>query len=234
MPTFCNNLAREDVILAIIAAKGVSSPDYADSLPSLIEDLSVSVGHFSVLYEERRKAVRDILRNGSYKPSGRGKPASEYLVRTITEEKGLPAINGIVDIFNYLSARYQIPISAWDVDACPSPSFEFRLGVEGESFQFNNTGHEIKISDLITGAAINGDSTPVVTPVKDAHAVKISAASRNIAACMYLPRIVVEQTDSDVPAMLLSAEQLLGSACSHARIATGYVGPGDKISLLDD
>ncbi len=31
--------------------------------------------------EETRRAVRDLLRHGGYKPTGRGKPASEYLVR---------------------------------------------------------------------------------------------------------------------------------------------------------
>ena len=47
--------------------------------------------------EEARQAVRDLLRHGGFKPTGRSKPASEYLVRT-AEETGLSTINLVVDI----------------------------------------------------------------------------------------------------------------------------------------
>ena len=37
--------------------------------------------------ESLRSAVRDMLRHGGYKPTGRGKPASEYLVRAANEDR---------------------------------------------------------------------------------------------------------------------------------------------------
>ena len=40
--------------------------------------------------EELRAAVRDMLRQGGYKPTGRGKPASEYLVRGKVVRQGRP------------------------------------------------------------------------------------------------------------------------------------------------
>ena len=36
--------------------------------------------------EQVRQDVRDLLRHGGYKPTGRGKPASEYLVRAATAD----------------------------------------------------------------------------------------------------------------------------------------------------
>ena len=35
--------------------------------------------------EETRAAVRDMLRHGGYKPTGRGKPASEFLLESLKQ-----------------------------------------------------------------------------------------------------------------------------------------------------
>src|SRR5262245_13146155 len=43
-----------------------------------------------------REAVRQLLRHGGFKPTGRSKPASEYLLRTVGEAK-LSSINLAVD-----------------------------------------------------------------------------------------------------------------------------------------
>src|SRR6266542_250022 len=46
-----------------------------------------------------RDAVRALLRHGGFKPAGRSKPASEYLVRAVGDGT-LGAINAAVDICN--------------------------------------------------------------------------------------------------------------------------------------
>src|SRR6266849_751897 len=46
-----------------------------------------------------RGAVRDVLRAFGYKPTGRGKPASEYLIRAVAE-RALASINLAVDMNN--------------------------------------------------------------------------------------------------------------------------------------
>ena len=53
--------------------------------------------------EAVRAAVRDMLRVGGYKPTGRGKPASEYLVRAAAEGVLAP-INLAVDVCNAVSS----------------------------------------------------------------------------------------------------------------------------------
>ena len=52
--------------------------------------------------DDTRKIVRDVFRHGGYKPTGRGKPASEYLVRAAGEGK-LSTINAAVDLCNVVS-----------------------------------------------------------------------------------------------------------------------------------
>src|SRR5687767_3750023 len=70
--------------------------------------------------EALRSAVRDMLRHGGYKPTGRGKPASEYLVRT-AEEDGIRSINLPVDACNVVSLHSGFPISVVDMDLAQPP-----------------------------------------------------------------------------------------------------------------
>ena len=62
--------------------------------------------------------VRNLLRHGGFKPSGRSKPASEYLISAV--EKGrLGSINAAVDCCNVASLHSGLPISVVDVGRGP-------------------------------------------------------------------------------------------------------------------
>ncbi len=74
-----------------------------ESAPPLASDDSV------------RKSVRDLLRHGGYKPTGRGKPASEYLLGAAAGAP-LPEINAAVDACNAVSLHSGLPISVVDLD----------------------------------------------------------------------------------------------------------------------
>ena len=68
--------------------------------------------------EELRQQVRNSLRPHGYKPTGRGKPASEYLVGAF--EKGFfsptDGINAAVDLCNLTSFHSGLPISVVDAE----------------------------------------------------------------------------------------------------------------------
>src|SRR5690606_14985949 len=64
--------------------------------------------------EGLRAAVRDMLRHGGYKPTGRGKPASEYLAQA-AERGALSSINLAVDAGNLISLHSGLPISVVDL-----------------------------------------------------------------------------------------------------------------------
>jgi len=134
-----------------------------------------------------RQVVRDILRNGKYKPTGRGKPASEYLLRAASEGK-FPRINALVDVCNFISLSSLLPVSIWDVERAGAYHFEVRLGREGESYVFNEAGQTIDLQDLVVGCSVHeagGDSRPIVNPVKDSMETKTNDASVRIAAIVY-------------------------------------------------
>ena len=120
--------------------------------------------------EELRNAVRDMLRHGGYKPTGRGKPASEYLVRAATEGT-LGAINPAVDACNAVSLHSGFPISVVDLDQTRGP---FRIGVapEGASYVFNASGQEIDLGGLLCLFDAEG---PCANAVRDAQRTKTRA-----------------------------------------------------------
>lgn len=117
--------------------------------------------------DEVRNAVRELLRHGGYKPTGRGKPASEYLLRAVGEG-ALSSINAAVDACNVASLHSGLPISVVDLSLAKAP---FRVGIApgGSSYVFNRGGQTIDIGGLLclfdaVGACANA--------VKDAQRTK--------------------------------------------------------------
>ncbi len=130
--------------------------------------------------EDVRKAVRDVLRFAGHKPTGRGKPASEYLVRAAGDGY-LGTINLPVDACNAVSLHSGLPISVVDVDLALPP---YRIGVPaaGTSYVFNASGQEISLKGLLClhdaeGACANG--------VKDSQRTKTSATTRRTLSVLW-------------------------------------------------
>jgi DNA/RNA-binding domain of Phe-tRNA-synthetase-like protein len=123
--------------------------------------------------EAVRGAVRELLRHGGYKPTGRGKPASEYLVRAAGEGK-LGAINAAVDACNAVSLHSGLPISVVDLERASPP---FRLGVAppGASYVFNASGQSIDLEGLLCLFDAEG---PCANAVKDSQRTKTHGGTR--------------------------------------------------------
>jgi len=122
--------------------------------------------------ESIRGAVRDLFRQGGYKPTGRGKPSSEYLIRAVAEGV-LGAINVAVDTCNAVSYHSGLPISVIDIDRATAP---FRLGLAnpGEKYVFNASGQEIDLGGLLCLFDAEG---PSANGVKDAQRTKTHAGT---------------------------------------------------------
>src|SRR4051812_13401113 len=77
-------------------------PTALGHLPSpawLLKLLSLETPTALTADDQVRADVRDLLRHGGYKPTGRGKPAAEYLLKA-AGEAGLSSINVAVDACN--------------------------------------------------------------------------------------------------------------------------------------
>ena len=117
--------------------------------------------------ETVRAEIRQLLRHGGFKPAGRSKPASEYLVAAHAEGRW-PHINAAVDACNLASLRSGLPISVVDLDRVVG-SLEIKVCPPGTSYVFNPSGQVIDASGLI---ALFDAEGPSGTPVKDAQRTK--------------------------------------------------------------
>lgn len=117
-----------------------------------------------------RGAVRELLRHGGYKPTGRGKPASEYLVRAVGEG-ALGSINLAVDACNVASLHSGLPISIVDLDRTSGP-LRIALGKAGERYVFNASGQEIDVTGLL---CLHDAEGPCANAVKDSQRTKTRA-----------------------------------------------------------
>ncbi|MEW5764116.1 MAG: phenylalanine--tRNA ligase beta subunit-related protein [Acidobacteriota bacterium] len=153
-----------------------------------------------------KAAVRQMLRHGSYKPTGRGKPASEYLLHAALEGR-FPRVSNVVDAANLASLESLLPISLLDVDRCGSEAFGIRRGRAGERYVFNPSGQELDLQDLLLAATLPGD-VPCGSPVKDSQATKVAPDTTRILGVVYAPSAMADQARevADRLARLLEAE----------------------------
>jgi DNA/RNA-binding domain of Phe-tRNA-synthetase-like protein len=120
-----------------------------------------------------REAVRQLLRHGGFKPTGRSKPASEYLLRAVGEGNLTP-INAAVDGCNVVSLHSGLPISVVDLDRAREP-FRVAVAPAGTSYVFNASGQTIDLGGLMCLFDADG---PCANAVKDAQRTKTGPDTR--------------------------------------------------------
>jgi DNA/RNA-binding domain of Phe-tRNA-synthetase-like protein len=131
--------------------------------------------------EDLQWAVRDMLRVGGHKPTGRGKPASEYLARAALEEGGVRSINLAADACNVVSLHSGLPISVVDLDRARGP-FRVAVGAPGERYVFNPSGQEIDLKGLLCLFDAEG---PCGNAVKDSQRTKTDASTLRTLSLMW-------------------------------------------------
>lgn len=123
--------------------------------------------------DEIRKAIRDMLRLAGFKPTGRSKPASEYLIKAATQDQLRP-INLAVDVCNVVSLHSGLPISVFDADLVGSP-LEIRVADPGSHYVFNPSGQSMDIGGLLCVCDPEG---PCANAVKDSQRTKTNDQTR--------------------------------------------------------
>lgn len=173
------------LLAGVVEARGVT---IGPAPAALAEGLDVLIARRAAQEEfppaELRDGIRGLLRSGGYKPSGRGKPASEYLAAAA--RKGtFPRISSAVDAANRYSLLTGLPISLLDLDAAltGTTGLVIRNGAPGESYVFNASGQEIDVAGLLCVAREDGG--PVGNSVKDSLETRTSDATRDLLAVIW-------------------------------------------------
>ena len=171
--------------LAITGGGGPGGESPGSALAALLE--RVRAAGEAWLSPTRKAAVRDMLRHGVYKPAGRAKPSSEYLLAAALEGS-FPFVNGAVDANNAASLAYGYPASVFDLAKC-GRRLLLKRGGPGDSYVFNAFGQEIDLEDLLCVWKDEGGGlwSPIGNPVKDATGTKVFETCVSIAAVVYAP-----------------------------------------------
>jgi DNA/RNA-binding domain of Phe-tRNA-synthetase-like protein len=113
--------------------------------PELLQGLSLDFEGPLATDDEVKGSVRKLLRHAGFKPSGRNKPASEYLIKAA--EKGfLGSINLVVDVCNVVSLHSGLPISVVDLDRTEG---DLAIGIGEGDYVFNPAGQELRLDGLL-------------------------------------------------------------------------------------
>ena len=119
--------------------------------------------------ETIKGCVRDLLRVGGFKPSGRNKPASEYLVQAASKGR-LGPINLVVDACNVASLHSGLPISVVDCELGHG-DWRIEIAAADSSYIFNRSGQVIDVSGLW---CLHDALGPCANAVKDSQRTKTS------------------------------------------------------------
>jgi len=179
-----NELKDRGLLAAIAIGRGVTVAPSSGKLQSALEQLVAERANEDFPSQPEKEAVRNLLKTRAFKPTGRNKPASEYLAQAAREGR-FPFINNLVDINNYVSLRSGLPISLLDADVV-GDALILRHGCDGERYVFNTAGQEIDLHGLI--CACSGETNaPLGNPVKDSVAGKIKDGTSNVIGLIYSP-----------------------------------------------
>jgi DNA/RNA-binding domain of Phe-tRNA-synthetase-like protein len=140
-----------------------------------------------------RETVRALLRQGGFKPTGRSKPASEYLLKA-AREGTLSSINLAVDACNVVSLHSGLPISVVDLDRVREP---LRVGIAppGASYIFNASGQTIDLGGLLCLFDAEG---PCANAVKDSQRTKTGAETRRTLSLIWGTSALPGRTEAAV------------------------------------
>jgi DNA/RNA-binding domain of Phe-tRNA-synthetase-like protein len=158
-----------------------------------------------------RTSVRDMLRQRGYRPTGRGKPSSEYLAGALADGRW-PCINAAVDAGNHASLQSGLPISVVDLDLV-SGALSVATSPEGATYVFNQGGQTIDLGGLV---CLCDEVGPCANAVKDAQRTKTRPETTRVLA-------VVWGCDAGQPVRTQRAADLLAASLQAAGAAVDVV-----------
>ncbi len=182
------SLDPSPVLPALIWAEGIVAPRPTEKAPPFLAEIltQAAVTGEEFVPDVLRKRVRKMLRHGKYHASGRGKPASEFLLRAAVAGS-FPLVNGPVDVNNTISLVSGLPGTIFDADLSGTHLL-LRRGRPEESYTFNRSGQTIDLQDLLLVCRrVEEAWEPCGNPVKDAMSTKIHPETKRVIAVLYAP-----------------------------------------------
>ncbi|MEH7117961.1 phenylalanine--tRNA ligase beta subunit-related protein [Neobacillus vireti] len=126
------------------------------------------------------KEWRNIFKTTGKDPN-RYRHSAEALYRRIQKQNFLSSIHSAIDINNFFSLQYQVPIGIYDLDRLKAPVV-IRIGKEGEVYNGLN-GRTNSLEHLILSSDENG---AFGSPFVDSDRAPVTISTRNALQVIYL------------------------------------------------
>ncbi len=134
------------------------------------------------------KEWREIFKKAGKDPN-RYRPSAEALYRRVQKQNYLQTVHSAIDVNNFFSLEYQVPIGIYDSDKLDG-DIELRLGEEDEQYTGLN-GRPNSLHNLIVSADEHG---AFGSPFVDSERTAVSTDTKNALQIIYLrPSLGVEK-----------------------------------------
>ncbi|KON89660.1 tRNA synthetase subunit beta [Sporosarcina globispora] len=151
------------------------------------------------------KEWRQIFKTAGKDPN-RYRHSAEALYRRIKKQNYLQPVNSSIDINNFFSLEYQIPIGVYDADKL-SGNLIIRLGKEGEEYNGLN-GRPNTLANLIISEDAAG---PFGSPFVDSARTAVTEHTKNAIQIVYLrPSLETGQAEKMVESLMNMYTQVHG------------------------
>jgi len=140
----------------------------------------------------------------------RTRPSSEALLRRCMKGQDLYRINEAVDVCNWISLEFLLPIGLYDRGRIEGDNTVVRVGREGEEFAGIRKGPV----HLTGRLCVSDDEGAFGSPTSDSLRTSVSEATTDLAAIIFAPRGIEAERLKDAGAALASrmARYCSGSA----------------------
>lgn len=159
------------------------------------------------------KEWRSIFKEFGTDPS-KYRPSIEALFRRIQKQTYLPTINSAVDLNNFFSLQYEVPLGIYD-KSCLNGDISLRLGNEDESYLAIN-GREVSLYNKLVLADEQG---PFGSPYVDSNRAPVSEQTSEALQIIFLkPSLPTESSLKLTESLSTMFTQIHGGEASYSLI----------------
>ncbi|RTR27857.1 hypothetical protein EKG37_18375 [Robertmurraya yapensis] len=149
------------------------------------------------------------------KDPNRYRHSAEALYRRVQKHQYLSTVNSAIDVNNFFSLQYQIPLGIYDMKAL-SGDITMRLGTEDEEYIGLN-GRANNIHNLIVTA---DDQGPFGSPFVDSERSAVSESTKDALQIVYLrPSLAIGKAEKMVQSLEKMFVQIHGGDSSYKIIS---------------
>jgi DNA/RNA-binding domain of Phe-tRNA-synthetase-like protein len=146
------------------------------------------------------KEWRQIFKKAGKDPN-RYRPSAEALYRRVQKQNYLQTVHSAIDVNNFFSLEYQVPIGIYDSDKLDG-DIQLRLGAEDEEYTGLN-GRPNSLQNLIVSADEHG---AFGSPFVDSERTAVSTETKNALQIIYLrPSLGVEKNNQLTESLMKEA-----------------------------